>query len=229
MNRNKLKSFPNIQKSSYYTSYVVGNPVSSIYVYKYAGYDSTTGMPKVEDLDKSGTISSGLYAKGLGDRYYYGTSYPKYFGGFNNTFTYKHFSLDVMLQFVKQKGRDLLVSNTYPPGYIYNVSKSSLERYLADGPADQRHIIAGYNSSVGSYMGSDALMVDASFIRLKSLSFSYNLPAKVAMRMKMNAARLYIQGQNLFTITSYEGFDPESQGMSLPPLRTLSAGLKISF
>ncbi|WP_177230286.1 SusC/RagA family TonB-linked outer membrane protein [Chitinophaga sp. CF118] len=229
MNRNKLKSYPDLKKSSYYTRYVVGDPVSSIYIYKYAGYDSTTGLPKVADLDKSGTISSGLYAKGLGDRYYYGTSYPKYFGGFNNSFTYKHFSLDVMLQFVKQTGRDLLVSNTYPPGYIYNVSKSSLDKYLADGPADKRHVLAGYNSSIGNYFGSDAMMVDASFIRLKSVAFSYDLPAQVAMKMKMNAAKLYIQGQNLFTITSYKGFDPESQGMSLPPLRTLSAGLKISF
>jgi hypothetical protein len=198
-------------------------------VYKYAGYDTTTGLPKVADLDKSGTISFGLYDKKLGDRYFYGTSYPKYFGGFNNSFTYKHFSLDVMLQFVKQIGRDLLASSSYPPGYIYNVSKASLNKYLADGPADQRHILAGYNSSVGNYISSDAMMVDASFIRLKSVSFSYDLPAQVALKMKMNAAKLYIQGQNLFTITSYKGFDPESQGMSLPPLRTLSAGLKISF
>jgi TonB-linked SusC/RagA family outer membrane protein len=229
MNRNKLKSFPNIEKTSYYTSYVVGNPISSIYVYKYAGYDSTTGLPMVADLDKSGTISSGLYDKKLGDRYFYGTSFPKYFGGFNNSFTYKHFSLDVMLQFVKQTGRDLLASGSYPPGYIYNVSKSSLAKYLADGPADERHVLSGYNRSVGNYFGSDAMMVDASFIRLKSVAFSYDLPAQIAMKMKMNAAKLYIQGQNLFTITSYKGFDPESQGMSLPPLRTLSAGLKISF
>jgi TonB-linked SusC/RagA family outer membrane protein len=229
MNRNKLKSFPNLEKSAYYSRYVVGNPISTINVYKYAGYDSTTGMPKVEDLDKNGKISSGLYSKGLGDRYYYGTSYPKYFGGFNNSFTYKHFSLEVMLQFVKQTGSDLLASGSYPPGYINNVSESSLEKYLADGPPDQRHIIAGYNSSVGNYIGSDAMMVDASFIRLKNVSFSYDLPAQVAMKLKMNAAKLYIQGQNLFTITSYKGFDPESQGLSLPPLRTLSAGLKISF
>jgi hypothetical protein len=134
-----------------------------------------------------------------------------------------------MLQFVKQVGRDLLTTSSYPPGYIYNVSKESLSKYLTDGPADQRHILAGYNSSVGNYISSDAMMVDASFIRLKSVSFSYDLPAKVAVKMKMNAAKLYIQGQNLFTITSYKGFDPESQGLSLPPLRTLSAGLKISF
>ena len=229
MNRNKLKSFPNLEKSSYYTSYVVGNPVSSINIYKYAGYDTTTGLPMVADLDKSGTISSGLYAKGLGDRYYYGTSYPKYFGGFNNSFTYKHFSLDVMLQFVKQTGRDLLASGSYPPGYINNVSETSLDKYLADGPPDQRHILAGYRPAIGNYLSSDAMIVDASFIRLKNVSFSYDLPVKVAMKMKINAAKLYLQGQNLFTITSYKGFDPESQGMSLPPLRTLSAGLKISF
>lgn len=229
LNRNKLKSFPDIEKSSYYTTYIVGNPISSIYVYKYDGYDATTGLPRVADLDKNGTISFGLFDRGRGDRYYYGANFPKYFGGFNNSFTYKHFSLDIMFQFVKQKGRDLLTTGSYPPGYIYNVSKASLEKYLADGPSDQRHILGGYNPAVGNYLSSDAMIVDASFIRMKNVSFAYDLPVRVAAKLKMSAAKFYIQGQNLFTITSYKGFDPESQGLSLPPLRTLTAGLKFSF
>lgn len=228
-NRNKLKSFPNIKSTSYYSSYVVGNPISGIYVYKYAGYDSTTGMPKVEDMDKNGTISYGLYPLGLGDRYFYGTAYPKYYGGFSNTITYKQFTLDIMFQFVKQIGTDILSTSLYPPGYIYNLSEDALQKYLADGPADQRHVRANYSTAVGNYMGSDRMRVDASFLRLKNMAFSYELPSDLARNMHLTAARIYLQGQNLLTITKYKGYDPESQGLTLPPLRTFTAGIKLSL
>ncbi len=228
-NRNKLKSFPNIKKTSYYSSYIVGNPISSIYVYKYAGYDSTTGLPKVEDLDKNGTISYGLYPLGLGDRYYFGTSYPKYTGGFSNTITYKQFTLDIMFQFVKQIGTDIMSTSLYPPGYIYNLSEDALAKYLADGPADQKHVRANYSTAIGNYMASDRMRVDASFLRLKNVAFSYELPTDIARKMHMTAARIYVQGQNVLTFTKYKGYDPESQGLTLPPLRTFTAGLKLSL
>lgn len=229
MNGNKLKSFPNIEKSSYYTSYLVGRPLSGRYVYKFAGLDATTGLPSVEDLDKNGVISFGLYDIGRGDRYYYGTAYAKYFGGFSNTFRYKQLSLDIMLQFVKQTGTDLLGASLFPPGYIYNLSEDALQKYYADGPADKHHVLAAYSPTVGNYFSSDAMIVDASFIRFKNLAVAYDLPVLLAKRMHISGAKVYLQGQNLFTITSYKGYDPESQGMSLPPLRTITVGLKLSI
>ncbi|WEK38228.1 MAG: SusC/RagA family TonB-linked outer membrane protein [Candidatus Pseudobacter hemicellulosilyticus] len=228
-NRNKLESFPDIEKSSYYTRFIVGLPISGAWVYKYSGYDETTGLPTVEDLDKNGTISSGLYEIGRGDRYYYGPNFPKFFGGLGNTFTYKNISLDFLFQFVKQNGSHIMTANTYAPGYIYNLSEDALEKYLSDGPADQRHVRSNYNVAIGNYYGSDAARVDASFIRLKNVAISYELLPGTARKLKMSAVRVFLQGQNLFTITSYDGYDPESQGLGLPPLRTVSAGLKLSF
>ncbi|UYQ94455.1 SusC/RagA family TonB-linked outer membrane protein [Chitinophaga horti] len=228
-NRNKLKSFPNIRASSYYTSYIVGNPLSSVYTYQYTGIDATTGLPTVADLDKNNTISFGLFPIGRGDRDFYGTNYPKFFGGFNNAFTYKQFALDFMLQFVKQEGSDILTTTSYAPGYILNLSEDALERYIALEPVQKRHVRSNYNVAFGNLFSSDIMRVDASFIRLKNVAISYDLPAAMARKIRLSAARVYVQGQNLLTLTSYKGFDPETQGLSLPPLRTITAGLKISL
>lgn len=228
-NKNKLKAFPNLQKSSYYTSYIVGNPVSSVYAYKYIGYDPATDLPMVADLNNDKSITFGLQAIGRGDRYYVGTTYPDFFGGLTNTFSYKNFTLDFTLQFVKQKGRSLAAAMTYPPGFSYNLSKDVLNDYLAAGGPEQRHVLAAYSAAANNYFGSDATWVDASFVRLKNLSFSYDFSPSLLKRIRINQARLFMQAQNLFTITSYKGFDPESKGTSLPPLRTLSAGFKLSL
>lgn len=227
-NRNKLKAFPDIDKTSYYTTYIVGNPVSSTYLYKYAGYDSL-GLPVMADLNGDKSTTFGLAAIGRGDRYFVGTQYPKYFGGLTNTLTYKNFTLDFTFQFVKQQGRSLSASGIYPPGFNYNLSKDVLDEYLAATGPNQQAVFASYNAAASNYYSSDRTFVDASFIRMKNLSFSYDFSPSLIKRIRVQQARLFIQGQNLFTITSYKGFDPESRGVSLPPLRTFSAGFKLSF
>jgi hypothetical protein len=134
-----------------------------------------------------------------------------------------------MFQFVKQIGTDILSNSLYPPGYIYNLSEDALAKYLADGPPDQRNVRANYSTAIGNYMSSDRMRVDASFLRLKNVAFSYELPMHLARQMHISAARIYVQGQNILTFTNYKGYDPESQGFSLPPLRTFTAGLKLSL
>jgi hypothetical protein len=81
----------------------------------------------------------------------------------------------------------------------------------------------------GRYAASDQALVDASFIRLKNASISYTLPSAWLSRARIQNARVYVQGQNLWTITPYEGFDPESQGVATPPLRTITAGLQFTL
>jgi hypothetical protein len=77
-------------------------------------------------------------------------------------------------------------------------------------------------------VGSDYNYVDASFIRLKTLSFSYQFPGKMIKRIGAKECKLFLQGQNLFTITNYINLDPET-GSVLPPLRVLSLGLNVKF
>lgn len=234
-NRNKLLKFDNIEKSSYYTQYIVGNPISSFYAYKFLGVDST-GLPAFEDANKSGSINNGFAATGRGDQYYMGTGLPKYYGGISNTVQYKEFTLDFMFQFVKQKARNIFRDSYYPPGYGYNASAEAVRRYLALGSEDKlitagtspASALAAYRA-YSNYTGSDAIIEDASFIRLKNVNLSYSLPAKLARKAKFQNLRLYVQGQNLFTITNYLGYDPESQGLALPPLRTFATGIQFTF
>ncbi len=60
-------------------------------------------------------------------------------------------------------------------------------------------------------------------------TLSYSLPAKLARKAKFQNLRVYVQGQNLFTITNYLGYDPESIGLALPPLRTFATGIQFTF
>lgn len=230
-NRNKLLSFPNIEKSSYYTQYVVGSPISSYYFYQYDGINPATGLPQFADLNKSGALNSGYLPTGAGDRYYVGTGYPKFFGGLNNSFTYKKISLDFTFQFVKQQGRSLLSASFYPPGFMSNTAANVTEEYLGLSSLEKL-ATTGYAAAYTAYSNyafSDATVVDASFIRLKNVNLSYTLPASWLSKLKAQNLRVYAQAQNLFTITNYKGFDPESQGVVTPPLRTIVAGLQLSF
>jgi hypothetical protein len=76
----------------------------------------------------------------------------------------------------------------------------------------------------------DNRISDASFIRLKNINLSYSLSAKWISKLKVQKFRIYLQGQNLLTITHYQGMDPENNGTNqLPPLRVLTAGVQLTF
>jgi hypothetical protein len=188
----------------------------------------------VEDVNKSGTYSSGAAVNNKGDYVYSGKSYPDYYGGLSNSFSYKGFQLDVMVQYVKQMGRNLISGTYYPPGGIYNMSDKFLDSYLGLSPDKSAAMItatagkAAY-TAYGRWGASDATVVDASYLRIKNVNLSYTFPAAQLKRMRLQSLRLYVQGQNLFTFTRYAGFDPESQGVVLPPLRVLTAGIQCSL
>ncbi len=77
---------------------------------------------------------------------------------------------------------------------------------------------------------SDAAMVDASFIRLKNISLTYNISKDFIHKAKLKEASIFLQAQNLLTFTSYQGLDPESQSVnSLPPLKMMTIGLQFTF
>ncbi|RZK20774.1 MAG: SusC/RagA family TonB-linked outer membrane protein, partial [Flavobacterium sp.] len=238
-NTNKLLSFDGIEKTSYFTTYLIGKPISFIASYQFLGIDPATNLPAFADLNGVGGTASpttGLSEIGRGDRYYVGTTYPSFFGGLSNSFAYKGFNLDFTFQFVKQKGRSLAASSFYPPGYMYNAAASVVNDYLSLGSQDYL-VTAGTGGVNGrasyfgysNWTGSDANIVDASFIRLKNVSLSYSLPSSWLSKLHAENIRVFTQAQNLLTITGYKGFDPESQGVATPPLRTIVAGLQFTF
>ncbi len=90
-----------------------------------------------------------------------------------------------------------------------------------------------YGAAYGAYvaaMQSDAAFTDASFIRLKNVNLSYQLPNNLVRKFKLQGVRFNVTGQNLLTITKYKGIDPETQyNTVLPPLRVITAGIQLSL
>ena len=71
--------------------------------------------------------------------------------------------------------------------------------------------------------------MDASFIRLNNVSLSYNLAGNALKKLHMANARVYLQAQNLFVISNYDGYDPESGPVAVPPLLRVVGGIQCSF
>jgi hypothetical protein len=78
------------------------------------------------------------------------------------------------------------------------------------------------------YTESDAVYSDASYISLKNIALSYYLPQSLTERVKLRNVRVYLRGENLKTFSKYNQWNPET-GNQIPPYRTITAGLTLSF
>lgn len=222
--RNTLLAFPNILNNPNYANfYVVGQSLNTRFLYHSTGF--VNGIPTVQDVNGDGKITAFYSATGTTDYIVAGNSDPKFYGGFDNTFTYKGITLDFLFQFVKRTAQrgDLLGY----PGTANNVAQSILDlpfKYSAtSGTAYPTNFYSYYTQS-------DAAIQDASFLRLKNVSLSYNVPQAWAKKVKMSTFQVYLHAQNLLTFTSYKGYDPETlSGIAEPTLRMVIAGIKTTF
>ncbi|HMH21379.1 MAG TPA: SusC/RagA family TonB-linked outer membrane protein [Puia sp.] len=228
--RNKLIAYPSLVNSSYANAYVIGQSLFIQKVLHYTGVDPQTGVYTFEDVNHDGKFTSLDYL----------STKPitqKYFGGIQNSFSFKGIQLDIFFQFVKQMGHNYQSNFLIPgtsvlqnePTYVLGRWQkigdiSNVEQFSTGGGSLAN---TAYNNYNGNNYSSDGIICNASFIRLKNLAISYNLPERWRQRAHFQNVRIYVQGQNLFTITQYLGLDPETQGLSLPPLRMITAGIQI--
>jgi hypothetical protein len=136
----------------------------------------------------------------------------------------------MLWQFVKQTQFDTVYSLA-SPGTLTNVPTYLLDYWTPENPnATYQKPTSGADSSVlkafSDYKNSDAVLVDASFIRLNSLQLTWQLPAGM---IKTTDLELGFQGQNLWTISPYKGLDPEVRGLYLPTLKTYSLTASLKF
>lgn len=226
--RNKLVSFPGLAATVYADEFIVGEPINNYTGYHFTGLQN--GVATVADLNKDGMITQGLGNTPLkGDYRIIGQSSPKFFGGFSNTVVYGQFQLDVLFQFVKQLKPDFRAVQPFSavqPGAMINQDS----KILTDGfkPSADVSSVAS-QAYLNYYLYSDAVYSDASFIRLKSINLAYDLPHSFLKATKIKSAGVFVRGQNLLTITHYFGFDPETAGFSLPPLKQVVAGIHCSL
>ncbi len=229
--KNRLTKFPGIENSSYAKSYVIGQPLNIVQGFKFIRVDPANGIYQFLDKNRDTTYSPSQ----MTDLAVQGTTNPKFYGGLLNTFQIKDFQIDIFFQFVKQKGIDAIYGAGAGYGDIANQPVEILNRWRKAGdiaPYQKYTQDFGSNAYAAAYYISlsDAQLVDASFIRLKNLSLSYNIPVRILQKLKMQSVRVFVQSQNLLTITSYSGPDPENQSRtSLPPLKTVAFGIQVKL
>lgn len=195
------------------------------------------GDAEWEDVNNDGVIDDK-------DRQIIGNAQPDYYFGIINTFTYKQWSLNVIV-------------NGTIGGQVYNSFKQGLtNNSSSNGPALPEAIYGAWTyqgqqdatypyfpdkDTRGSQRGSgnSYFIEDASFIRLSSARLSYQLKSSIARRAFLNNASVYIYGINILTWTNYTGFDPEFSSSNAlqvgndngryPKRRELGMGLSIQF
>jgi TonB-linked SusC/RagA family outer membrane protein len=227
--RNKLVSYPGIENSANFYNYAVGHSLSSKYLYHYTGVDPQSGVYTFSSKSGNGNpsfIDDRAISKPLGQIYY---------GGMQNSLSVGGFQLDILIQFVKQYGYNYLSVFSGVGTFNQNVPTLALKNFWRKPGdlADRQRLTTGLSNAASTAQNllqfSDAIISDASFVRLKSISLSYQIPALWQKNVHLQNARIFVQCQNLFTITSYPGMDPETGGLSLPPLRTVTAGFQVGF
>jgi TonB-linked SusC/RagA family outer membrane protein len=191
--------------------------------------DSTTGYVVLIDQSGDSAISYGAAI----DRRTFGSPFPKFYGGINNTLEYKGFDLSFFFQFVygnqiynstRQAMEDLHV----PSGLVIavnNTQEAFDNRWLqADVVDTEGNILYKRNVHTKSpttnfnggnpdqLEGHNGWLEDGSFLRLKTISIGYSLPTSVMKRIKMNNMRVFISATNLYTLTKYSGYDPDVVG-----------------
>ena len=238
-NRNKLKSlkltkvYPAAITTDHVHDYVVrntpGRPLGSFYGYIADGVNRETGELNYRDVNNDGIISAN-------DRTYIGDPNPDFTFGMTNTFAWKGLSLSVLLQ--GSYGND-----------IYNVSRMDNEG-MFDGRNQSTTVLrrwripgqitdvpkAGFDQRNSTYY-----IEDGSYLRVKSITLSYDVPALALRKMHLTRLMPYISFTNLLTWTGYKGRDPEVnqygdsgtvQGLdwgTYPLSRSFVMGLKVEF
>ncbi|WP_421948146.1 SusC/RagA family TonB-linked outer membrane protein [Phaeodactylibacter xiamenensis] len=253
-----------------------GDPVGFFRLARYAGIHPEGGYELIEEMDLEQFEATGervptgnlipatrsnlqRHLFDLTDK----SSLPTFFGGFNNSFTYKNFSLSALISF---SGGNYIYDVARENSVYVNGFKPYREEIVgnywqnpgddADFPAlnwNQRYDVINEDGTIEenvrfdpqrSGQAHDKYLQKGDFIRMRALSFFYNLPRGVAESLRMQNIRLGFTGNNLFTITGYEGYDPEVvnlggaadrnlgqgwAGVQLPQLKSYNFSLNVTF
>lgn len=218
----------------------IGYPIDTYYMPEWAGVDRETGKPMWYKDDANGNkVSTSNYAEA---KYYkLGSAAPKVFGGISTSLRWKEFDLSATF------GYSL-------GGQIYNYSRQEYDSDLAYADRNQMALQKGwsrwqkkgdiathprvlYNNKDAGQKASSRYLENSSFFKLRSLALGYNFALP---QLKVQNLRLYLNAENLFTITKYSGVDPElpaSDGAVMgttgpgvyPPVRRFVIGLNLSL
>ncbi len=200
----------------------------------YQNSATSPGDIRFKDLNGDGIVTED-------DRQVIGSAQPDFSYGFTNVLSYKDFTLDIFFQGVS--GNEIFNGSRIETEGMFDVKNAlttTLNRWQQPGDeTDMPRAIFGdvpQNSRI-----SDRFIEDGSFLRLKRVTLTYNLPRKILEKIRVSNLSVYASGQNLATWTNYSGYDPEvsRDGLSatslgidygtFPQTRTIILGLNLEF
>ncbi|PKD17654.1 SusC/RagA family TonB-linked outer membrane protein [Salegentibacter salinarum] len=220
--KNRLVSYPGIEQSSYANTYRIGHPVNISLLYRYEGIDPETGLYQIADINGDGSFD-------YEDRVVIQDLTREYYGGINNNLSFKNFSLQFLLQYVKHEG----MVSFFNAGRPTNQRDVVLDALNSNEDYQRISQLPAFSQAYNNAINSNLTIQDASFLRLKTFSLGYNLPESLLQStgLRLRDGKFFLTGQNLFTISPYEGLDPELSysSTSFGNLRTVTAGLQFNF
>jgi hypothetical protein len=225
--RNKLVDFPGIENTSYAARFIVGEPINISKLYSFAGIDPATGTAQFYKADGSITNTPNSTT----DNFYIYNPNPKWSGGMVSSLSWKQLSLDIAFQYVNQQGISMYSDFAQPGTFNGNSNMPAiyLDRWRTAGDNSMIQKLSTTFFYDDNANASNRSLTDRSFLRVKNVSLSYQLPRRWQHALNMTNARLFANGQNLYTFTRYKGLDPETGTFSLPQLRVISLGVQASF
>jgi hypothetical protein len=207
-----------IDNGIYATLTTVGQPIGSFYLYQmdgifqdqaeiissaYQGNNIRPGDVKFKDVNGDGFINEK-------DRTFLGSAIPKYTYGFTGNLQYSNFDLSVFFQGAYGNKLYLQVNQDIEGFYrAFNVTQRVYdERWTGQGSSNTMPRVS-WLGSANNKTPSSRFLEDGSYLRLKNLQIGYNIPQKLVNRWRIKNLRIYVTGQNLWTLTKYTGLDPE--------------------
>ncbi len=246
LNRNKITNMGGLEVGTANENRArEGEPLGVFVAREFAGADPNTGDALyVKNIKKSdGTLDKSTTTDyNEAQEVVIGNPNPKFIYGMRNTFTYKTFDLEVLLQGVQ--GNDIYLSGgiymSNNASWYDNQTTDQLNAWKKPGDITMvPEARLGFNNGANS---SSRYLTKGSYLRVKAVTLGYNLPKTLLSKLKVSTARFYVRAQNLFTITKYKGWDPEvnadyqatnvNQGVdfySAPHARTLIFGINIGL
>jgi len=245
-------TYGTMQSSAYEVSRkAVGQPINSFYGFQTLGIfqnaaevnsyvnkaggliqpNARPGDFKWADLDGDGAITSA-------DRTFLGDPTPHWMFGFTGSATYKDFDIRIFVQGatgnkIFQQLRRLDIPTA-------NYSTKAMSRWTGEGTSNDYPRLIDSDPNNNFNNPSSFYLEDGSYLRIKTLQIGYNIPKNVLAKAKIQAARIYVSGNNLLTLTKYTGYDPEIGGTGggwlysidrgiYPQARSFMAGINLTF
>ncbi|WP_158286555.1 SusC/RagA family TonB-linked outer membrane protein [Chitinophaga sp. S165] len=226
--RNKLLRFDNLSTSSYNGIYVVGKSTKVLNILEAQGIDSTAGTFNIKDIDGKPGFTAADF-KPIYNRD------PTYFWGLQLGFTYRGFELNILGEFRRQvlpNYRNVIYRNNMLPGMKYNQLSHIMNRWQQPGDISENPMFST-NSAGSAY-------TDRNYIATSSAVYDYtwylicrNITASYTFNKLWSPGstlRLFCNAQNLFSITNYDGGNPEvANARALATLTTVTLGVSLTL